>query len=71
MKKTVICAIWVVAVVMLLPVFLKGFEGGSQIITKSSRASGFLPMVNIGKDDSETLKSLLINGEMKIKELRK
>lgn len=27
--------------------------------------------INIGKDDFESLKSLLINGEMKIKELRK
>lgn len=44
MKKTVICTIWVVAVIMLLLGFFMGFAGWSQTITKSYRASDFMPM---------------------------
>ena len=48
MKKTVIYAIWVVAIIMLLLGFFMGFAGWSQTITKSYRASDFMPMAVTG-----------------------
>lgn len=44
MKKTVIYSIWVVAIIMLAVGFFMGLAGWSQTITKSYRASDFMPM---------------------------
>ena len=48
MKKTVVYAIWTVAIIMLLLGIIMGFAGWSQTITKSYRASDFMPMAIAG-----------------------
>ena len=48
MKNFVVNAIWGLAFIMIIAGFFMGLAGWSQSITKSYRASDFMPMAIIG-----------------------